>query len=77
MKVGDKVRIINYGHNVHTTIKLDVYENKTTFDLLPFLLGSEGVIQEIQTNDDRCFYKIEGIFDKKCWYNEDQLELIQ
>lgn len=64
--VGDKVRIINYGH-------MAVWQGKD-FDMTPEIIGKEGII--CIANGGYQGYAINGIPEKHAWYNEDQLELI-
>lgn len=62
--IGDKVRVINYG-----SLMWD--ENGST-DILPELVGKEGLIQEVYNNS----YSISGIKGKHAWYDEGQLEMV-
>lgn len=84
-KIGDKVRIVNYGHLIYESSK---NENPLKFktisddgnirimDMLPEIVGKEGVIVDISETQGEVSYAIDGIVGKHAWYNEDQIELI-
>ncbi len=83
MKIGDRVKIINYGHVVFTVeeeYKIYKFPLIKTFpggtearDISPELVGQEGIITQISKDGDQ--YVLSGP-TKSAWYNEDQLELI-
>lgn len=85
-KVGDQVKIINYGHpfwwNPKSGIpKLNlpiIQENEslTVFDMSPELVGQIGIISQATTTQEIDQYAIEGIKHKHAWYTNDQLELV-
>ena len=82
-KLGDKVKIVNYGAIVWTSKRLsksvipDSYkfleENDTVFvyDTNPDLVGQEGIVEKVSGNQ----YALQGPYIH-AWYNEEQLELI-
>lgn len=78
MKVGDKVRVVKYGH----ILIMGEYEQSLGFpykyDINPSIIGKEGVIVEIKTSKDLpTQYELSGIPEKVAWYNEDQLVLLE
>lgn len=83
MKIGDRVRIINYGHAVFTVeqeYKTDKFPLIKTYpdgtearDMAPELVGQEGTITQVSKDGDQ--YILLGP-SKAAWYNEEQLELI-
>lgn len=86
LKIGDKVKVINYGHLIWyntENIMWKQMENKPKIysqigniayqDINPYIVGKEGVISEISSHIPR-MYSVDGIEEKAAWYNEDQLE---
>jgi hypothetical protein len=68
--IGDKVRIVNYGHVIY---KWAGNGRMEAIDISPNLIGKEGVIdRQCDSNDDS--YSIQGI---GAWYHSDQLELVE
>ncbi len=70
--VGDKVKIVNYGHVMWYMKGESILKG----DLRKDLLGKEGIVIEI--NDTQVpyveySYSVNGL---GAWFNEDQLELI-
>lgn len=85
MKVGDVVKIINYGHIIwehkESPYKLPfpvIHESEMTYtkDSNAGIVGKTGTIREVTTSQGRPQYAIDGIPEKSAWYNQDQLELI-
>ena len=84
--IGDKVKIINYGHLMcehvddHVKIKgCPVYktEGKYVFvDMEPHLKGRRGLISGITKTQGDWGYKIVFKHDSLAWLDEEQLELI-
>jgi len=84
-KIGDRVKVINYGHliwssypNPRWVLHSRHYTGISTtgkrlyynmYDMSPELVGRIGVVSDISNNT----YAIEGIPGKCAWYNEDQL----
>jgi hypothetical protein len=68
-KIGDKVRIINYGHRIY-----DIKNGKlcNPIDINPDIIGKKGVIVEKHGKQ----YAIHGIKTKYAWYDKEQLEAI-
>ncbi len=85
-KIGDKVKIVNYGHLIWEH-KDEPKERKLNFplimedgnlmflDMSPELIGKEGIIMQTTETQGKMKYAIEGP-NKYGWYNGDQLELI-
>jgi hypothetical protein len=71
LKVGDKVRVINYGSLLWEN---DKYGNLTTFDMSPELIGKEGVVSKVTKTQGVTEYAVDGIPEKHAWYDRDQLE---
>jgi hypothetical protein len=71
-QVGDKVKIINYGH----IIWYMEGESILMGDLAKDLLGQTGTITDSEKINGHEKYAIHGIETKRAWFNEDQLELI-
>ena len=63
-KIGDKVRIVNYGH-------LIVYE-EGFIDMSPNEVGQIGIVNDISENGKYRLSKQQG---KLAWFDEKQLEL--
>ena len=83
-KVGDKVRVINYGHVVRGS-ETDVESSfplvgrsgaVTLVDYRPDLIGQQGVIKEVSMGQGGPCYAIDGISGKSAWYYESQLEAV-
>lgn len=83
-KVGDKVRVVNYGHAmwVHKSFGesslplIKEYESVRVVDLQPDLIGQQGVVGQVVIIQERPSYVVEGISGKSSWYYEDQLEAV-
>ena len=89
-KIGDKVRIVNYGH-LFWTIKnqpnessfietLPIYKEDDNIDWIDAnhgIVGKEGVVSNVSTTQGVPQYSIKGIPEKSSWYNEGQMELIE
>lgn len=72
MKIGDKVRVVNYGHIIHRFNG----EGWTPVDILPSIVGKTGTIREVDIVQGERHYALKGIPQKEAWYYEDQLEKI-
>jgi hypothetical protein len=85
-KVGDKVRIVNYGSAMWLRKKL----KETAFRLIrkditrgyiydhqPEIVGKEGIIAQVTMTQGIPSYAIDGIRQKYAWYHEGQLELVK
>lgn len=70
--IGDKVRIINYGHMIHIGTGVPGREPGPC-DIRPELIGLEGVVEKGILTQGVPGYSIDGI---GAWYHEDQLELV-
>lgn len=84
-KVGDKVRVVNYGHAIweHKSIGESSFplikelESLRLVDLQADLIGQQGVIDRVLVvTQGRPKYSVDGISGKTAWYNEDQLEAV-
>ena len=82
-EIGDKVRIIKYGHMIFVHKDDDKYktilgltEGFKCVDAMPELIGKEGIITEIGETFYMNTYAIEGITSKSKWYDDGQLEKI-
>lgn len=83
-KVGDKVRVINYGSLIwqwgdtseveHLIYKKE--EDITWLDLDKSLIGQIGIISKADITQGIDKYSIEGIQGKIAWYDNGQLELL-
>lgn len=71
--IGDKVRIVNYGHNIYTYNKKD---GTKTVDLSPDIVGKEGIVSKAIRTRDTPQYAIDGLHGKHAWFSEDQMEMI-
>lgn len=84
MNVGQKVRVVKYGHLVWesksgTTSDYTTYwenEKSRWIDVKSELVGRIGEISETVCLGGQNKYRIEALDSGKQWYNEDQLELI-
>jgi hypothetical protein len=81
-KVGDQVKIVNYGHLYWTQEVEDTpYYHRPEgggcwYDMSPGLVGKVGIIVEAHKTQGIDNYSIKGEPSKKAWYHNDQLELI-
>ena len=81
-KVGDKVRVVNYGHPIWSFDEMDlplIQEQEDSkwkvYDLNPELIGQEGTVVDAHLTQDIPRYALEGP-RKYAWYDEKQLELL-
>ena len=83
-KVGDRVKIINYGStiwepkNVEEKLSFPVIEETEHFrilDMSPDLVGKEGVVDIVTITQGEPKYAIDGL-RKHAWYDEEQMELV-
>ncbi len=72
--IGDKVRIINYGHHIWERGEWD--GKIKMIDLSPDLVGKEGIVSKATLTQGIPQYAVDGL-RKHAWYNEDQLLMIQ
>ena len=74
-KVGDKIKIIKNGH---LSWRNDLIDRKKMrqVDIMPRLVGQEGIVTKIDLLHFRPFYVLSGINGKDRWYTEDQMQLI-
>jgi hypothetical protein len=71
--VGDKVKVVNYGHRIWENRGGD----KIVFDIAPQIVGKIGIINKVESTQGIHGYSIDGIKGKVAWYNDDQLEMVQ
>lgn len=92
-KVGDKIRIIKYGHPLFGIRKMLNYKfpdkiiqeegGYNYIDLHPEYINKEGVVKELyyfnydETDDESLVYIIENVTDKPICVYHNQLELIK
>lgn len=81
-KVGDKVRVIRYGHPFWSWQKIPgaklLSKDKSPYwyDMSPDLVGKEGTICKVTSTQGDIQYAINGISGKYAWYDEEQLEKV-
>jgi len=84
-KVGDQVKIINYGHPIwaHNSETMPISfpviwvgDDTKVYDMSPELIGQTGVIDKVNITQGKDGYSINGINGKLDWYNNDQLEFL-
>ncbi len=83
-KVGDKVRIINYGailwdRNPNLPYKqLSMFINNIyIYDIMPEIIGKQGVVDIVSVKQGIVGYALNNIPEKYAWYYEDQLTLVE
>ena len=81
-KVGEKVRVVNYGHLLFTNepykFNYKLLEEKGSarlYDVSVDLLGKTGDVTEVCESQGKFTYALSGL-RKVAWYNEDQLEKV-
>ena len=85
-KKGDKVKVIKYGHLIweHKSSEALVSAFPTVFeddtfrylDMCPVEVGKTGTVTKISLVQGIYNYTLKGQVNKKAWYDEQQLELI-
>lgn len=86
-KVGDRVRIVNYGHLIYVhpeSTMLELFTSKpyskskemVTFDLNPRIIGTEWIITEAKVIQGIDGYEIHNDTNTIAWVHNNQLELI-
>lgn len=91
-KVGDQVKVVNYGHecwllndpfnnemvseNPTRYIFMSKSGNGAYYDDRPEIIGKIGIVSEVRECQEYWHYAIEGIPEKHSWYDEEQLELV-
>ena len=78
-KVGDQVKIINYGHLMwgrYKKVDGEYKHSPETWDMQPKIIGQIGVISQVKITQDTAGYVIDGIPNKSAWYEDGQLELV-
>lgn len=80
-KIGDKVRVVNYGHLVTMkeqyakSMSFPIYKKEGKnwmMDMCPEAVGKKGTVESLLDGK----YAINGIKEKHAWYDDGQLELI-
>jgi hypothetical protein len=83
--IGDKVKVIKYGHpawsNVPNVLYPIIFEEDDGWkriDMMPELVGEVGIVSIVESHlqNNNYEYALKGISRKHAWYNEEQLELI-
>lgn len=73
MEIGNKVKIVNYGHLIWRVIDGKL----KSVDYMPELIGKEGVITDKKQLFGGSFiYSVDGIADNRFVFDEQQLEKI-
>ena len=84
-EIGDKVKIINYGHLMwcHKDSQLpgnykflSKHDNVSLYDTAPELIGQIGIVTQCGKTQGEDRYSLSGIQGKCSWYHNDQLELV-
>ena len=84
--IGDKVKIVNYGHLLWSKKNNEYQTGMPLFredgdvnwhDASSHLIGKVGVISEVTETQGKHQYAIEGVPEKTAWYSNEQLELVQ
>jgi len=71
--IGDKVKIINYGHQIWE--RIEGTDKVNIIDIHPDLVGQIGMISKAEITQGIPEYAIEGLA-KHAWYDEGQLEMV-
>ena len=87
IKIGDKVKIINYGHllmifknSPEASTSLPVYKENEKIkwvDMCSSIIGATGIVQKIIKTQGIPKYSLSGINGKTAWFMENQLKLIK
>lgn len=67
--IGDKVKIINYGHYFYDPMLGNC-------DMIPEIVGCEGLIKEVSNSQGDYMYSLHGVPKKQSWFMENQLEMV-
>ena len=82
-EIGDKVKVVNYGHLMWTNKKsgtkvnwpiINEDENTIWNDMQSEIVGKYGVVKDVIETQGIVQYSLNGIPQKSAWYNEEQLE---
>jgi len=83
--VGDKVKIVNYGHAVWENKEHDKYPSRLPLikedkhlrwvDMSHEVIGQSGIVVEVKDVQGTPNYAIDGIKGKHAWYTEDQMQI--
>ena len=84
--IGDKVKIVNYGHPIWENKKMRqpklsfplISENEDIrwLDMSPDLIEQEGIVEKVSMTQGMPHYAIDGIKGKHSWYDEGQMEMV-
>lgn len=69
---GEKVMVVRYGHLYWKMIDGAVY----SIDMDPGIIGKTGIVTRMETVNGRNIYSVDGIPEKKEWYDERQLQQV-
>src|SRR5690349_20339562 len=82
-RLGDKVRVVNYGHLICSTKEdmptlniISIEKGLVYYDMNHDLVGKIGIIDNAHQTQGIDRYSINGIPTKHAWYDNQQLELI-
>lgn len=84
IKIGDKVRVVGAGGIVFSVdpmisksfVYLGYEDGFHWYDILPGIVGRDGVVVDITETQGNKKYSLSGIPEKSSWYSDDQLELV-
>lgn len=86
-KVGDRVKIIKYGHLFWLNKSVTDISEETPvffedddflwFDMSPELVGKIGYVSEVTITQEISQYALDGIKSKSAWYDEGQLRKLK
>ncbi len=83
--IGDKVRVVNYGHPIWMNKNLDMEINLPIiseddkvvwYDMNNGVVGKVGIIEKVKKIQGILGYSLNGIPEKTAWYTENQLEMV-
>lgn len=83
--IGDKVKVVKYGGVMwhrkegQKPLSLPLIQETDDFwwyDTCPECVGKEAIITYVTNTQNRPGYSLKGDFNKRSWFNEEQLELI-
>jgi hypothetical protein len=84
-KIGDKVKVVNYGHLMWVNKKIGgkfnlpiVKETETyvCYDTNKGIVGNSGIVKDVKETQGFFNYSLSGIKGKSAWYTEDQIEIV-
>lgn len=80
-KIGDNVRIVNYGHPIWSWGEMKCFKlieksknGMFWYDICPELVGKKAVVDGLSETQGKHSYFLAGV-NKHAWYSDNQLEL--